>query len=86
MSDVRLFTAFRVDTLVPYFWAMDQSDSPDSTLCVAASTSSAAKIADAIAAVAVTDMNIFFLDNVKSPFNVVKLLYKTIKFTCYVFY
>src|SRR5699024_12850427 len=49
-------------TVVLYFCAIDHSVSPRSTLCDAASTSCAAKIADAIAAVAETDITIFLLD------------------------
>src|SRR5699024_12676581 len=48
-------------TVVLYFCAIDHSVSPRSTLCDAASTSCAAKIADAIAAVAETDITIFLL-------------------------
>src|SRR5699024_10098760 len=58
-SDDKLLTEFRFVSVVLYFWAIDQSVSPFFTVCVAASASSAAKMADAIAALAVTDITIF---------------------------
>ena len=66
MSDDKLFTDFNCDTVVPYFCAMDHSESPRCTLCEDASASCAPNNAAAIAADAVTDITTFLLAKIKS--------------------
>src|SRR5699024_11072484 len=66
MSLVRPFKSFNLATVVSYFTAIRHNESPLSTLCDAASASSAAKNAEAITAEAVTDMKIFLFDTLKN--------------------
>src|SRR5699024_8218077 len=62
-SVVNSLMDFNCETLVSNFCAIFQSESPDFTLYVAASVSSAPIKADAMKAVAVTDIKIFLLAN-----------------------